>query len=214
MALGIDATAHQGALDRGGGTVAVLAGGADVPYPASRRPLYRRIVGTGCVVSELPPGFRAHKWCFPARNRIIAGLAQLTIVVEAASRSGSLITAGIARDLGREVGAVPGRVTSPVAAGTNELLADGARLIRDAGDVLDALYGVGARPTRSAAPDPGAGLPPALRSLLAAVGDGCDTLGALVARGLDLEAALSGLAELEVQGRLRRGLGGRYVVAS
>ena len=105
MALGIDAAAHAGALEVGGPTIAVLAGGADVPYPRSRPALHRRIVGGGgCVVSEMPPGFTPLKWGFPARNRIIAGLAAATIVVEAAERSGSLITAEFAQDLGRVVG--------------------------------------------------------------------------------------------------------------
>ena len=88
MALGIDSAAHTGALDARGGTVAVLAGGADVPYPSSKRSLYRRIVEHGCVISEMPPGFTPFKWCFPARNRTIAALGCMTVVVEAAERSG------------------------------------------------------------------------------------------------------------------------------
>ena len=110
MALGIDSAAHVGALDPPGAPapVAVLAGGADVPYPASRRRLYERLVERGCVVSELPPGFSAFRWCFVARNRIIAALAALTVVVEAAERSGSLTTADFAAQVGRPVLAVPG----------------------------------------------------------------------------------------------------------
>src|SRR5438270_924328 len=112
LALGVDGAAHAGALAAGGPTVAVLAGGADVPYPASHAHLYRGIAtGGGAVVSELPPGTRAFRWCFPARNRIIAALAGATVIVEAAPRSGALVTAAVARELGREVGAVPGRVT-------------------------------------------------------------------------------------------------------
>ena len=117
MALGVDSAAHAGALESSARTVAVLAGGADVPYPPSKARLHRLIGERGCVVSELPPGFVALRWCFPARNRIIAALAHMTIVVEAARRSGSLITAEIAADLGREVGAVPGPVTAWRAAG-------------------------------------------------------------------------------------------------
>ena len=137
MALGIDSAAHAGALEAPGPTIAVLAGGADRPYPASKRTLYRRITADGCVVSELPPGSGIMKWAFPARNRIIAGLAAATVVVEAQERSGSLITAEIAADLGRHIGAVPGPVTGPRSAGTNALLHDGAAVVRDVRDALD-----------------------------------------------------------------------------
>ncbi|MGN6188378.1 MAG: DNA-processing protein DprA, partial [Conexibacter sp.] len=118
MALGVDAAAHVGALDTDGCTIAVLACGPDRAYPASKRHLHARIAASGAVVAELPPGTPPRRWCFPARNRIIAALAQATVVVEAGERSGSLITAGQAADLGREVAAVPGLVTSPLAEGT------------------------------------------------------------------------------------------------
>ena len=136
MAFGVNACAHRGALEAGR-TVAVLGCGPDVAYPASHRSLWRRIQENGLVISELPPGTGAWRWSFPARNRIIAGLAGISVVVEAAERSGSLITAEIARKLGREVGAVPGPVTSRTSAGSNDLLADGAALIRNADDVLN-----------------------------------------------------------------------------
>lgn len=208
MALGIDAAAHVGALEAGGSTIAVLAGGADRPYPASKRSLFRRIVRQGAVASEMPPGFVAHRWCFPARNRTIAGLAALTIVVEATERSGSLITAQLARDLGRDVAAVPGRVTSELAAGTNALLYDGALMVRDAQDVLDLLFGAGAVHARTR-PDPER-LDPALRRVLAAVADGRDTVSALIALPGDTRHVMGALAELELLGYLRRGAGGRY----
>ncbi|MEA2288170.1 MAG: processing protein [Solirubrobacteraceae bacterium] len=208
MALGIDSAAHGGALDSGAPTLAVLAGGADVPYPASKRSLYRRIVAEGCVVSEMPPGFTPFKWCFPARNRIIAALAQMTVVVEAAERSGSLITAEIAADVGREIGAVPGPVTSWRARGTNALLRDGATLVRDTRDVLDAVVGV----EGGAAPDPAAGLEPRLASLLRSVADGRDTLAALAGAPDQAHGTLAALTELELLGHLRRVAGGRYVV--
>jgi DNA processing protein len=149
LAFGIDACAHRGALDAGL-TVAVLGSGADVAYPASHRALWRRICERGLVVSELPPGAGAWRWTFPARNRIMAALAGMTVVVEAAQRSGSLITADLAADLGRDLGAVPGPVNSRFSAGTNDLLAGGACLVRDAQDVLDAMLGPGVerpRPT-------------------------------------------------------------------
>ncbi len=211
MALGVDAAAHAGALEAPGATIAVLAGGADRPYPASKRGLHARIATTGCVISELPPGFGARRWCFPARNRIIAALASATIVVEAAARSGSLITAGVARSLGREVGAVPGRVTTRQAAGANALIFDGAQLVRDAQDVLDLVLGAGAL----RAPGPRvrrAPLERPLRELLDAVADGRDTIAALAASPEAAQSALAGLAELELLGYLRRGAGGRYAV--
>jgi DNA processing protein len=144
MALGIDAAAHAGALAGGGLTLAVLAGGPERAYPASKRRLHEQIAATGAVVSELPPGAQARRWGFPARNRIIAALARVTVVVEASERSGSLITAGLAADLGRDIAAVPGLVTSPLSEGAHGLIADGARLVRGAHDVLELLFGAGA----------------------------------------------------------------------
>jgi DNA processing protein len=207
MALGVDSAAHAGALDVDGGTVAVLAGGADRPYPPSKRVLHGQIAARGAVVSELPPGARAHRWSFPARNRIIAALGGLTLVVEAGERSGSLITASLALDLGREVGAVPGLVTAPLAAGSNGLIADGARLVRGPEDVLETLLGPGAP---SAAELEREQLPEDLAALLRRVGGGEDTVAALVAGGLPLDAALAGLAQLELRGHVQRAAGGRY----
>jgi DNA processing protein len=135
MAFGVDACAHRGALDAGR-TVAVLGCGADIAYPAAHRSLWRRIQENGVVLSELPPGAGAWRWSFPARSRIMAAMAGMTVVVEAAERSGSLLTAEIAANLEREVGAVPGPVISRTSAGPNDLLADGASLIRNADDVL------------------------------------------------------------------------------
>lgn len=211
MALGVDAAAHDGALATGS-TIAVLAGGADRPYPPSKRGLWERIARGGAVVSEFPPGFVARRWGFPARNRIIAGLAELTVVVEATQRSGALITAGLARELGREVAAVPGPVASNASAGTNALLYDGAHLVRDAQDALDLLLGAGvARAPRGPAPEE---VPPPLRKLLDGVGRGQDTLAAVVRAGMSADEAMAGLAELELLGHVRRGVGGRYVRVS
>ncbi len=135
----------------------------------------------------------------------------MTIVVEAAERSGSLITAEVAADLGRDLGAVPGPVTAWRAAGTNALLRDGATLIRDSRDVLDAVVGVGVRPeATAAAPTPA--LEPRLASILRAVGDGRDTLAALAGTPDQAQATLRALTELELGGHLRRVPGGRYVV--
>lgn len=213
MALGVDAAAHTGALEAEGLTLAVLAGGPERAYPATKRRLHERISATCAVVSEHPPGTAARRWCFPARNRVIAALAQATVVVEAGERSGSLITAGLAADLGREVGAVPGLVTAPMAAGANALIADGAQLVRGPRDVLELLFGAEAA-AAAAAPPAAAGelLEPDLQELLERVGAGCDTVAALAADGIGVDAALAGLAQLELRGRVRRVAGGRYVV--
>jgi DNA processing protein len=206
LAFGIDACAHRGALDAGT-TVAVLGCGADVAYPASHRSLWRRICERGLVLSELPPGTGAWRWTFPARNRIMAALAGMTVVVEAAQRSGSLITADLAADLGRDLGAVPGPVNSRVSAGTNDLLAGGACLIRNGQDVLDAMLGPGVRRAERL----GADLDARLRDVLAALERGAETSDAIAA-ALDLDGAeaASALATLEALGYVSCSLVGVY----
>ena len=139
MARGIDAAAHRAALSRGGVTAAVLGTGVDVAYPVGHRSLHRAIVERGVVISEFPCGSKAAPASFPRRNRIIAALAKLTIVVEAGEKSGALITSRHALDLGRDVGAVPGPIESPQHVGSNALLRDGAHLILGAGDALSLL---------------------------------------------------------------------------
>jgi DNA processing protein len=209
MALGIDSAAHEGALQAGGPTIAVLAGGADVAYPRSKRALHGRIRDHGAVLSEAPPGFVPRRWCFPARNRIIAALASATIVVQAAARSGSLITAELAIDLGRDVGAVPGSPLDWRSAGANALLRDGATVVRDAVDALDLALGVGhGRGTDADART--AGLDPALRTLLGKLGEGRTTIDALALTPAEADAALLGLTELEILGLVTRGPGGTY----
>lgn len=133
MAMGIDAEAHRGALP--GPTAAVLGSGVDVVSPPRNRTLYGKIVEYGVVVSEFAPGVRAEAHHFPRRNRIIAALASDVIIVEASRRSGALITAEVALDLGREVHAVPGPIDRPTSAGTNRLIADGAAIIVEIGPV-------------------------------------------------------------------------------
>ena len=126
-AIGIDAAAHRGALEMGGATVAVLAGGHDVAVPPSNRELAARILRErGSIAGEFPDGVPVTRWSFPRRNRIIAGLARIVVIVEAARRSGALITARLALGAGREVMVVPGHPLQPEYAGSNELLADGA----------------------------------------------------------------------------------------
>jgi DNA processing protein len=212
MALGIDSCAHRGALNAGGLTVAVLGGGPDVPHPARMRRLYQEIVERGLVLSELPPGTPPRRWTFPARNRIMAALGAMTVVVEARERSGSLITAGMASDLGREVGAVPGQVGTSSAAGVNSLLRDGAHVIRNGQDVLDSLLGVGILDRRRVTEAlRGSALDEDLRSVLDMVELGATGADA-VASAFDISAgeAASALTRLELAGYLKRDSSGCY----
>jgi DNA processing protein len=136
LAMGIDADAHQGALDGAGKTYAVLGCGVDVCYPARNRFLYEQIPQHGCVLSEYPPGMQPISGYFPARNRIIAGLSDCVIVIEAREKSGSLITADCAMEQGKDVYALPGRITDPLSCGTNRLISQGAGIISDIDDFL------------------------------------------------------------------------------
>jgi DNA processing protein len=140
---GIAVAAHAGALEVDRGSVAVMAAGLDLACPARRRTLYARLTAVGCAVAELPCGSPVRRWCYTARARIIAQLAGLTIVVEADEDPGELLSAQLAQALGRTVGAVPGRVTSPVSRGTHALLMAGAQLVRGPQDALELLYGLG-----------------------------------------------------------------------
>ena len=136
MARGLDAVAHAAALDAGGGTIGVLGNGLGVVYPAANRRLYQRVEQRGLLLTEFPPGERPSAGSFPRRNRLISGLARVTVVVEAARGSGALITAGTALDQGREVMAVPGHITSPASTGANELIRDGATPLLTIEDLL------------------------------------------------------------------------------
>jgi DNA processing protein len=183
LARGIDGEAHRGTLEGGGRTVAVLGCGIDRDYPRSHSELARRIRERGAVVSEYPPGVEPAPWRFPARNRIIAGLCAATVVVEARERSGALITADFALELGRDVFAVPGEITSALSAGTNDLLRQGAAPLLSAGDVLEAL-----------------GLEPAVRQLPSLSPAGSQVLRLLAdgARDADDLARASGRTTAEV----------------
>ncbi len=136
LAYGIDSAAHSGALNVGN-TVAVLGNGIDIVYPSSNKRLFDEIVKNGCLVSEFPFGTRPQKWTFPKRNRIIVGLSRGVVVVEAAKKSGSLITARLALEEGREVFAVPGNIFSSTSEGTNNLIKNGAKCVTSFEDVLD-----------------------------------------------------------------------------
>jgi DNA processing protein len=194
LARGVDGEAHRGALEGNGVTLAVLGCGIDRDYPRSHSELARRIAVTGAVVSEYPPGVEPAPWRFPARNRIIAGLALATVVVEARERSGALITSDFALELGRDVFAVPGEITSALSAGTNDLLRQGAAPLTSVRDVLEAI-GIDPEPPR----------PPfvseAAQALLALLADGAraaDELTRLAQRSSGEVAAA--LMELELAG--------------
>jgi DNA processing protein len=207
MAYGIDAAAHRGALAGGGCTLAVLGGGPDVVYPPSNRGLHRQIAAAGAVVSEHPPGTETTKWSFPARNRIMAGLSCMTIVVEGAEPSGTLITAEVAVKLGRDVGAVPGQVGNRLAAGPHALIKDGAVLIRDAQDVLDTMLGIG----RTAVVRSGPPVDPELEPVLDRVERGAGTPDAVaVEAGIAPHEASVALARLELLGYVVTNGSGRY----
>jgi DNA processing protein len=211
MALGIDSAAHRGALDARAATVAVLPAAASRPYPAASRSLHRRIPERGLLVSEFEPGANLRRWMFIARNRIIAALSAMTIVVQARERSGALVTARWARDLGRQLGAVPGEVVSPLSAGPHALLRDGAELIGGAQDVLDGLFGAGQRVVPGASRPP---LEPSLAALLDALAAGQPVAAAFRQAELDTAAGLSALAALELGGWIRREAGGGVTVVS
>ncbi len=210
LALGIDAAAHEGALDAGAPTVAVMGTGPDRIYPARHRDLAHRIVaGGGALLSEHAPGTPALPDHFPQRNRLIAGLTQGTLVVEAALRSGSLITARLASEAGREVFAVPGSIRSPQAQGCHALIKQGAKLVEGIDDILEELQqGV---PRQAALPMEDGASGGAPEPLLDALGHDPVTLDALLARtGFPVSELSARLLELELEGRVARLPGGLY----
>ena len=192
MARGIDGEAHRGALEAAGSTLAVLGCGIDRDYPAAHAELARRICERGLIVSEYEPGIEPAPWRFPARNRIIAGLCEATIVVEARERSGALITADFALEEGRDVLAVPGEITSALSAGTNALIRLGATPVTCAADVLEMFDLVPVAPSA-------ASFGPAAQSLLERLRDGALTADELVrSSGVDPAQASAALIELEL----------------
>lgn len=207
-AYGIDAASHRGALDAGGRTIAVLGSGIDVGYPRSSAELIERVAQSGTVVSEYPPGVPAEPHRFPARNRIVVSLAQALVVVEGAHLSGSRISVDHALDLGREVFAVPGPVTSPLAEVPLELIREGATMIRGADDLLADL-GVAAGAVVDEHLEPPIELPDAERRIWRALVE--PSLPDTVARNatLSIPDAAAALIQLEVRG-LVRNVGGRY----
>jgi DNA processing protein len=216
MARGIDSAAHEGSLETG--TVAVLAGGVDVVYPPENAKLYERIVASGCAVSEMPPGTQPQASHFPRRNRLISGLALGVVVVEASARSGSLITARVALEQGREVFAVPGSPLDPRSEGPNGLIKQGATLTESAADVLQGLADILRRPLAEPARDSYGGQPtlPAENDLGKAREKVAEALGPTpvpvdeIIRQCHLSPAIVSmvLLEMELAGRLERHPGG------
>lgn len=206
LAQGIDGAAHEGALAGAAGTIAVVGTGLDRVYPARHLDLAHRIAARGLLLSEFAPGVPPLPDNFPLRNRIIAGLSLGTLVVEAALRSGSLITARLASEAGREVFAVPGSIHSPQAKGCHWLIQQGAKLVESAADIVDELAG-----TRGERPDEAAELEDRADPLLQALGDDPVTLDALLARtGWPTPDLTARLLELELDGAVARLPGGLY----
>jgi DNA processing protein len=215
MARGVDSAAHLGALDAGGVTVAVFGCGVDVIYPPEHAGLAARICGRGALVSEFPPGAASLPAYFPQRNRIISGLSRAVVIVEAAGKSGSLITARHALDQGREVLAVPGNILGGRNAGAHALLRDGAKIVESADDILEEIYpGIGdwgsrigradeSRTAESASQDP--------VLLHMTLGEAYDLDELSSACGMDRVALLRRLLELELGGAVQRVEGGRFV---
>jgi DNA processing protein len=219
LARGVDTAAHLGALGTGGRTLAVLGSGVDVVYPPENRRLAAEVAEAGALVSQFPMGTAPLPHHFPARNRVIAGLSLGTVVVEAAERSGALITARLAGELGREVYAVPGNVSSPGSLGTNSLIQDGAKLVQGWEDVvaewppewrrvLRPLPASGASTQREAEGT----VEPGERAILALLGDEPVAVDAVVERSrLPSSQVSAGLMALELRGLVRRIAGQRYI---
>jgi len=217
LARGIDAAAHRGALGAGGRTVAVLPCGIDIVYPPEHRALARSIEARGALLSQFAPGVPALPGHFPARNRTLAGLSLGVVVVEASERSGALISAGFAADLGREVFAVPGRITSATSAGTNRLIQDGAKLITCWQDVVSELPEPWRRMVRASSPttqDPARpdGESDEGRILAMLTPDEPQHIERLIARGgLEPARVAATLVALELGGWARQLTGQRWV---
>lgn len=215
MALGIDAASHRGALKAGGKTVAVWGTGLDKPYPPRHREFAEEIAASGLIITEFPPGTPPLPGHFPRRNRIISGLSAGTLVVEAARQSGSLITARLASEQGREVFAIPGSIHNPMSRGCHRLIREGAKLVESAGDILEELAPLLnlELPATATAGDTAAAAPedPEYKLLLNSLDFAPTSVDALVERtGLTPDVVSSMLLMLELQGQVEASPGGRY----
>ena len=206
LARGVDAAAHRGALAAGGPTVAVLGSGVDVVYPPEHASLAEEVVANGVLAGELGPGAPPLRYHFPRRNRILSGLSRAVVVVEATVRSGSLITARLAAEQGREVMAVPGNVLSGRSRGAHRLIRDGARIVETAADILEELGVAG--PSEDEGESPGEADPVLTRM---EPGEPCDVDRLAQQCGLALPDLLAHLTELELRGRVTRVGAGRFV---
>lgn len=209
LAAGIDGAAHEGALEGAGSTIAVVGTGPDRVYPAKHKDLAHRIAQHGLLLSEFPPGTPVRDYHFPRRNRLISGLARGVLVVEAALQSGSLITARLAGEQGRDVFAIPGSIHSPLSKGCHKLIREGAKLVETAADILEEL--------RLPAPGGGAGLqspeaaPISSSVVLTALGFDPTNVDTLIERtGLGPDAVAAELTELELAGTVAPLPGGRW----
>ncbi|WP_456377370.1 DNA-processing protein DprA [Thiolapillus sp.] len=222
LAMGIDAASHRGALQGGGSTLAVMATGLDRVYPASNRDLAHEIADNGALVSEFPPGTSPRRGHFPRRNRIISGLSLGVLIVEAAPKSGSLITARLAGEQSREVFAIPGSIHNPLARGCHQLIREGAKLVETAADVLEELapklqqFMCALEPHHTEAADTHKQPPdPEHKQLMDAMGYDPVSTDILVERtGLAPEAVSSMLLLLEMEGRVASEPGGLFIRAN
>ena len=215
LALGVDAAAHEGALDANGPTVGVLGCGIDIVYPRANRGLFERVKEAGALVSEYYLGEPPLAWRFPARNRIIAGLSDAVVVVEAPEKSGALITARHGAECGRDVWAVPGPLAMPECRGSNRLLADGASVLWDVTEFVE-LYAQGNGRSSGSSPATEPAIPESLPEKEAMVlgGVGLEPTGVDVISdrsGVETRLVLSALAMLELKGYVARGPGGAFV---
>jgi DNA processing protein len=210
MARGLDAVAHAGALDVNGATIGVLGNGLGVIYPAANRKLYEEVSGQGLLLTEFPPGERPGKGNFPRRNRLISGLARVTVVVEAAKASGALQTVACAQEQGREVLAVPGPITSIVSGGTNGLLRDGAGPLLELADLLDHYPELKRTESPTGSQPASEPLPLERRILNALQVEPLPAEQLVEVSGAPVTEALDVISALELRGKLRLGAGGRY----
>lgn len=209
LAIGIDAASHEGALKAGGKTIAVCGGGLNDIYPSSNQALAQRIVSSGALVSEFPPHAKPRANFFPRRNRVISGLSMGVLIVEAALRSGSLITAQFALDQGREVFAVPGSIYNPLVRGCHQLIRQGAKLVESEKDVVEELNAIKSLFSKALGSKPAASLNQNVINLLSQIGYEVTSFDAIIDRsGLTAGEVSSMLLSLELEGYVHFQSGG------